>query len=210
MLAAPLVGPASAPRVPKGALPAARSAPKPKVTSDGRSAELQPLAPVAAPVKGFDPKTSRELAAERAERSRTYQNADGTQTTQTFQGRVNFRRKDGSWAPLDTTLVPRTATATTSTPTAHVVSPSSDAGTPSPTASAGTSGWVEKSAETPLDFAAYADDPSLASLDLDATHSVGYGISGAAHVAGQATGSTGESREVRGALAGRARGARAR
>ena len=195
MLAAPLVGPASAPDVPKGALAAARPAPRPKVTSDGRSAMVRPLAPVAGPIKGFDPKTSRELPAKRRERSRTYQNADGTQTTQTFQGRVNFRRKDGSWVPLDTTLVPRPVggAGSAGTPSAHVLSPSSDAGTPSPVASpAGRagSGWVEKSAELPLDLASYADDPSLASLELDAAHSVGYGISGAAHVVGQASGST--------------------
>ena len=71
VLAAPLVGPASAPDVPKGALAAARPAPRPKVTSDGRSAMVRPLAPVAGPIKGFDPKTSRELPAKRRERSRT-------------------------------------------------------------------------------------------------------------------------------------------
>lgn len=196
VLAAPLVGPAANPRTPKGALPAARPAPTPKVSSDGQVAKASPGTPVAAPVKGFDAKTSRELPAKRDEHSRTYQNADGTQTTQTFAGRVNFRRKDGSWAPLDTTLVPRNATtASSGSPAARVATPPTESASASPTASASpngqtAAGWEEKSAQTPLDFAQYADDPSLATLNLDGTHSVGYGISGAAHVMGQATGSS--------------------
>ena len=135
MLAAPLVGPAARPRVPKGAVPPTRPAPKPRVqTPNGRTAKISVSEPVAVPAKGFDPKTSRELPAKRDEHSRTYQNADGTQTTQTYQGRVNFRRKDGSWAPLDTTLIPRQATqAGTASPTAHVASPSTE--TPSATPS---------------------------------------------------------------------------
>jgi hypothetical protein len=67
VLAAPLVGPAARPGVPKGALPAVRPAPKPRVrSSDGRTAKASVLKPLAAPVKGFDPKTSRELAGKRA------------------------------------------------------------------------------------------------------------------------------------------------
>ncbi|GAA2603429.1 LamG-like jellyroll fold domain-containing protein [Actinomadura fulvescens] len=57
-------------------------------------------------VKGFDAATSRELAQARDAYSRTFSNADGTQSTELSPRPINYRRSDGSWAPIDTRIVP--------------------------------------------------------------------------------------------------------
>ncbi len=61
--------------------------------------------PVAA-AKGFDKATSRERPADRDAQTRVYDNADGSQTTELSAAPVNYRRSDGSWAPIDSGLVP--------------------------------------------------------------------------------------------------------
>ncbi|MEV1143136.1 LamG-like jellyroll fold domain-containing protein [Micromonospora sp. NPDC049799] len=62
--------------------------------------------PPAGTAKGYDKATSRERPAERDERKRVYDNADGSQTTEISTAPVNYKRPDGSWAPIDPTLVP--------------------------------------------------------------------------------------------------------
>ncbi|MGN9813525.1 LamG-like jellyroll fold domain-containing protein [Micromonospora sp. BQ11] len=62
--------------------------------------------PPADTAKGYDRATSRERPAERDERKRVYDNADGSQTTEISTAPVNYKRPDGSWAPIDPTLVP--------------------------------------------------------------------------------------------------------
>lgn len=56
--------------------------------------------------QGFNAQTSKEDTYERDANSRTYRNADGTQTTEFSQSALNYQRPDGSWAPVDTTIVP--------------------------------------------------------------------------------------------------------
>ncbi|MFI0366733.1 DNA/RNA non-specific endonuclease [Actinomadura sp. 1N219] len=65
-------------------------------------------APVPEPrkVSGFDAKTSRELPGRRDAHARTFVNADGTESTEFSPRPINYRRPDGSWAPVDTRLVP--------------------------------------------------------------------------------------------------------
>ncbi|MDR6594751.1 RHS repeat-associated core domain-containing protein [Saccharothrix longispora] len=54
---------------------------------------------------GYDPTTSREDVGRRQANSRTFDNADGTSTTEFSQEPVNYQRDDGSWHPVDTSLV---------------------------------------------------------------------------------------------------------
>ncbi|MFD9704137.1 RHS repeat-associated core domain-containing protein [Lentzea sp. NPDC059081] len=62
---------------------------------------------VAAPVgfTGYDAATSKEDESKRDANSRTFHNTDGTETTEFSQARTNYRKPDGSWAPIDTKLV---------------------------------------------------------------------------------------------------------
>jgi hypothetical protein len=63
-------------------------------------------APAAHPRTGYNAATSREVPAKRQARQRTYDNADGTQTTEFSASALNYRKRDGTWAPIDSTLVP--------------------------------------------------------------------------------------------------------
>jgi hypothetical protein len=193
VLAPPLVGPARRPDVPMGALPSAGSVPRPVMRSVGTAPRAEALAPEASPVRGFDPATSRELPDKRGARTRSFANADGTQTMQVYGEPVNYRRKDGSWAAIDTMLVPRGMADKTSSPTPHKSeSPRTDVALPfaeAPSRSVGAgAGWTVKAAASAVGFGRYADDPSLVTVGVDDSHHVGYGIAGAAHVEGQASG----------------------
>ncbi|MEU7230348.1 LamG-like jellyroll fold domain-containing protein [Streptomyces chrestomyceticus] len=118
---------------------------------------------------GFDSDTSTEVVPERAERRRTYRNQDGTYTTRLYDDPVNLQRADGSWEPIDTDLVrpdgPRTMSVTSEQ-------------------------WTTKSTRTGLRFAGYADDRPVLSLNLDADHTLGFALQGAAHAPGTVDGST--------------------
>ncbi|MFF5257942.1 LamG-like jellyroll fold domain-containing protein [Actinomadura viridis] len=61
-------------------------------------------------VAGYDAKTSRELPERRDAHTRTFANADGTLSTEVAPRPINYRRPDGSWAPIDTRVVPVGAT----------------------------------------------------------------------------------------------------
>jgi RHS repeat-associated protein len=124
-------------------------------------ARPNPARVVAAPpkaVRGFDARTSRPTDVRKGAYDRTYANADGTQTTVFSPSPVNYRRPDGSWAPIDPRLVPV------------------------------GSGWRNTADTVDTWLAHRADSPELAWLGLDADHSVAFGLDGAAGVAGRAQG----------------------
>ncbi|WP_443072995.1 hypothetical protein [Streptomyces sp. NBC_01451] len=137
------------------------------------SVEAESADPVGAPevpkVKGFDPRTSREVTGERTSQGRTYRNTDGTYTTQYYDEPVNFRDEKGSWQSIDTSLTQPDGTRTMS-----VAAPL----------------WETSSTEVTIGFAGHADADPVARLDLGEHGSVGFAVSGAAHSAGQVDGST--------------------
>jgi RHS repeat-associated protein len=148
----------------------------------------QPKPPVALPaLRGFDPKTSREIPAQSSANKVVYANADGTRTARVYQSPVNWQRPGGSWTPIDTSLVPVGPVTASMTPS---IGPSPDSGAPSllpsPTESleTGLRGWMERSAAQEEVFAPFADQGPLVRLSLDASHTVGFSIAGAAHTAG--------------------------
>ncbi len=59
-------------------------------------------APAPAPTTGrFDAKTSKEIASRRTETTKTYANADGSETTAISSAPVNYEDADGDWKPID-------------------------------------------------------------------------------------------------------------
>ncbi|MFD9420449.1 LamG-like jellyroll fold domain-containing protein [Streptomyces goshikiensis] len=127
-------------------------------------------APKTAPPKGFDPKASTEVPAERTERGRTFVNQDGTFTTRFYNEPVNFRGKDGKWKDIDTSLARQQQTG---------LRTMSDSG----------SFWEPRSTETLSRFAEYGDAQSLVHFGADDQTAIAYGIEGAAHTQGQVSGS---------------------
>ncbi len=185
-------------------------------------------APPAEHKAGFNPATSRPLAPVSADQT-VYSNADGTKTAFDYSNPVNYRRPNGTWASISTSLVPAApvdasagaqasvdawfeAPATdspsdsASPPPAASPSPAGSAASspaappsasPSPSSSSSASstpppadGWTEKSETEPESFAATADAPALVTMQVDAGHSVSFGISGADAAAGAASGSS--------------------
>jgi RHS repeat-associated protein len=139
----------------------AAAAPQPKPNR----AEVTP-AP-ARPAR-FDPRASRLLPERHGAYDRTYANPDGNLTTELSTEPVNYRRPDGSWAPIDTRLVPQDDAA----------------------ARAATGGWRNAADAVGVRLAGRADTPELASLAVDGGHAVGFGLADAAGVAGRVKGST--------------------
>ncbi|WP_327300154.1 DNRLRE domain-containing protein [Streptomyces goshikiensis] len=127
--------------------------------------------PKTAPPKGFDPKASTEVPAERTERGRTFANPDGTFTTRFYNEPVNFRGDDGKWQGIDTSLARQEKTGQR-------------------TMSVSGSGWEPRSTEDPIRFAEYADEETMVHLGIDAASSLGHGIEGAARSQGRVTGSS--------------------
>ncbi|GAA5178922.1 polymorphic toxin-type HINT domain-containing protein [Rugosimonospora acidiphila] len=182
-----------------GAVPqAAPPSPLTLPVSGSRDDALRVLpAPPGDTKTGYDPATSHELTGERGADRQVYANADGTQTMKVYQAPVNWRRPDGSWVPIDPTLVPAgnptpssgpapsaaSAPATGSAPatTGPATQPSAAATGPAP-------GWTVRSAPQPEAFGGYADAVTLVRLPLDGSHGVGFALGGAAHVAGRISG----------------------
>jgi len=235
-------GPALPTRLPpKGAVPPAHAPARPKVKVHYAASTLRVLPrPKAKPVLGFNPTTSHQLTSLSTADRIVYANADGTRTALLFQDPVNYRLPDGSWALINTTLVPAGGSSETSpepsapdsaTPQLSVprspstmppeyataspsvsasaslsasasASPSATASeppSPLPSASASPSpvtspstgaaqGWVVKAAAEQERFAPYADAAELVTMPLGGSMSVGFGVEGAAHVAGAAQG----------------------
>ncbi|MFI6154414.1 LamG-like jellyroll fold domain-containing protein [Kitasatospora sp. NPDC051170] len=122
------------------------------------------------PAKSFDPVTSKELPEKRAAQQRTYQNTDGTFTTRSYPEPVNFRRSDGSWSAIDTTLIPGgTASGGRAAPVQN--------------------SWTTTSTEQQLKLGLTADADPLVQLQLADGVSIGYSLQGATAAQGAAQGS---------------------
>ncbi|GHK03909.1 hypothetical protein SY2F82_66120 [Streptomyces sp. Y2F8-2] len=123
-----------------------------------RKNAVEVTAPAPAKIKGFDRRTSKEIVSERDARSRTYANEDGTRTSEISTDPINYRDGRGVWRTINTSLV-------------------EDDG-----------GWANAADSVALRFADRADAGRLASVTLPSGESFGYGLSGAASVAGSADG----------------------
>ncbi|WP_156077580.1 DNRLRE domain-containing protein [Saccharothrix sp. NRRL B-16314] len=97
---------------------------------------------------GFDVATSREDPGQRQADSRTFRNADGTQTTEFSQSAVNYQRPDGSWHPIDTTLV------------------------------ADDDGWRNTADQVETRFAATASESPFVRMRLSDDHELSFGLAG--------------------------------
>ncbi len=120
--------------------------------------EARVAKPPAGSATGFDRKTSRERPAERGAHRRVYDNADGSQTTELSAAPVNYRRPDGSWAPIDGGLVP----------------------------APDGSGWQNAADATRVWLAGRSDADDLVRLTFDGGAEFGYTLADAAAVTGQA------------------------
>ncbi|WP_350274913.1 LamG-like jellyroll fold domain-containing protein [Kribbella sp. HUAS MG21] len=120
----------------------------------------EPLPSTRLPVKGFDKQTSRELPEKRDRFTKTYANTDGTETSVVSPAPLNFQNPDGSWAEINANLQPREG-----------------------------GGWETISTEVYSWIAGQADADPVAGIELGEGRSVGWGVAGAAAVAGQMSGS---------------------
>lgn len=174
----------------KGAVPAAKRPVALRFPVTGKGAESTHVlrAPAAAKITGYNPKTSRELPPTEPDQS-TYANTDGTKTTFNFQAPVNYRQPDGRWVPINTTLVPVSGSTSFISPSPSPTSSPSPSPSPSAGSSAGSSsGWTEKSAAVPVTFAADGNAADLATIPLDGSHAVSFGLEGAAAAPGTTQG----------------------
>lgn len=128
--------------------------------------DVQVLAPPDPAARGFDAATSREAPELRGVNQRTFDNTDGTQTTEFSRDPINFQRPDGTWQPIDTHLV---TTAKDNSP---------------------AEGWHNAADSMHVWTAPTAGGGPLTRLDLDAQHQLAFGLDGAARVAGQAKNDT--------------------
>ncbi|MHB9861196.1 DNRLRE domain-containing protein [Streptomyces sp. YIM S03343] len=100
--------------------------------------------------KSFDPATSERDAEKSTATSDYYVNADGSTTIRHYSGRANFKADDGTWKPIDTSLVKD------------------------------QDGRFEQKANSlDVEFAADAADKKLASVDFGAGRSLTYALRGA-------------------------------
>jgi RHS repeat-associated protein len=110
-------------------------------------------------VRGFDAATSRELPGLRKESQRTFENTDGTQTTEFSRDPLNFKQADGTWSPIDTRLVPD------------------------------GEGWRNAADSVRVWTTETAGTGPVARLELDGKHRLEFGVDGAAKSAGTVDGS---------------------
>lgn len=118
----PFIGPQSAAKLVPGGVPPA-TPPKPlhlpaRGKKPAEKLSTQPV-PAAAAKAGYDQKTSHEIPPTRADQI-VFANADGTRTAFQFQSPVNYQRQDGTWATINTSLVPN-GTVPTPSPSASAV-----------------------------------------------------------------------------------------
>ncbi|WP_149256886.1 RHS repeat-associated core domain-containing protein [Actinomadura sp. K4S16] len=128
---------------------------------------VAPLAPDPEKVSGYDAKTSRELPERRDAHARTYVNTDGTESTEVSPRPINYRRPDGSWAPIDTRVLP-------------VGAASKSGGAPP------AQGWRNAADSIDVRLAPAADAATVVRLGLGGGQEIGYSLQGAAAVAGRA------------------------
>src|SRR5438874_9291260 len=109
----------------------------------------------------FDPAHSTRVAADATATSDVFANPDGSFTRRVYAGPHNFKAADGTWTPIDTTVAKQS-----------------------------DGRWHEHANAVGVDLAPSANDPALASVRLDASRAVAYGLQGAAKVAPVVSGST--------------------
>ncbi|NUS09891.1 MAG: Teneurin-1 [Streptomyces sp.] len=115
---------------------------------------------LSAVVGGFSARTSKRDAAASDATTTVYDNADGTRTRRISQTPVNYRDAQGNWQPIDTKV------------------------------RRGSDGRLHEAANSVgVDVAGDSANTALATFRPDATHSVSYGLQGAAKVTGTVTGS---------------------
>jgi len=107
---------------------------------------VHPVVVRSQPAAGLDARTSRELIGQRDATARLYRNADGTRTLRLYTEQVNVRAGDGSWTPVDPTLV------------------------------VDGDRLRSRLVSQPLSFAMRADADVLAELVVDDGHSFGFGL----------------------------------
>ncbi|GGM45872.1 hypothetical protein GCM10012275_16090 [Longimycelium tulufanense] len=108
----------------------------------------------------FDPGTSVELPERRSSHERVYRNEDGTETTEFATAPLNYRTRDGTWEPIDSRLVPA------------------------------ADGWRNAADAVEIRLAGQAKVKELVRLGFDDSRAAGFGLAGAAAVAGNADGDT--------------------
>ncbi|WP_251066910.1 LamG-like jellyroll fold domain-containing protein [Streptomyces sp. ISL-36] len=152
-----------------GELPPDSGTTRLKLGNGNKQAGALPFRKVATPrrdtPKGFDAKTSSEIAGKRTERGRTFLNEDGTFTTRFYNEPVNFL-DDGKWKVIDTRLAKSPDSVSTS-----------------------EAGWQARSTEDKVSFSEFADADTLVRLGVGDTNEIGYSIEGAARSQGRVNGS---------------------
>ncbi|MFD7290896.1 LamG-like jellyroll fold domain-containing protein [Streptomyces sp. NPDC059863] len=138
-------------------------APSVRKPDEGRNTAsvATPPAPAEA-VTGFDRATSKEIVSERAAHSRTYANADGTETTELSTTPLHYRDGAGAWRPVDPALV------------------------------ASDGGWAGAAGSVGVRLADRADADRLAAVTFPSGESFAYGLDGAAAAKGAATPENGD------------------
>jgi large repetitive protein len=110
--------------------------------------------------RSFDQVKSKRVAAAATADSDIFQNADGSFTRRVYSGPHNFKGSDGSWTPIDTSVAKQS-----------------------------DGRWHESANAVGVDYGASADDGSLVSVTVDASHAVALGLQGAAAVTPKVSGS---------------------
>src|SRR5690349_5761120 len=121
----------------------------------------------AAKLTGFDARTSREVTGGRSAHERLFDNADGTQTTEFSSAAVNYRKADGTWAPIDSNLTGDAA-----------------------------NGWRRSADSVDLRLAGRADAAELVRVTLPGGGVLAYGAAEAGAVTGEVTKDTAVYRGV--------------
>ncbi|MWA05463.1 DNRLRE domain-containing protein [Actinomadura sp. LD22] len=149
----------------------------PKVVTDTAAKRPEPPKPAQAkvmpqrePVKvtGFDPKRSVEDPSQRTRYGYRYKNPDGTWTARVNTRPVNYQDSDGSWQPIDSSLVRE-----------------------------GNGRWRNKADQNRVDLAGRATGRDLAVLEMGTGKRFGFGVDGATATQAQAQGDTITYRDLR-------------
>jgi hypothetical protein len=117
------------------------------------------------PVRGYDAVTSAAAQTQLSAYEKTYDNADGTQTTEFSSTPVNYRAPDGSWKPIETTVVPVEA-------------------------GGAERGWRNTADAVGVRLAGSASASELATVTFDDRHAIAYSMVGASGGVAEAAGST--------------------
>jgi len=107
------------------------------------------------PGAGFQEGRSRRVDKDSTARTTMFANPDGSFTSKNYTNSINVKDADGSWKPVDRTL-----------------------------AKDDNNRLRPRRGDTDLSFGAKADDAKLAQVSIDGKTTIGYGLSGAAQVAG--------------------------